>query len=194
MRRWGTTWAGAVRSRKGVSSLDQNLSLQENALRAAGCQVIRAEKKSGAGRAGRSELALLLEFLRAGGTLVVIRVDRLVRSLKDLQDVVAELKARGVALRATGAAQRHGNHLGQGVSGHAGGLRRVWDQPAPRAANRKPSPGPRRAGPIADARLPLTRRPCAGWRPRGCRKRASPASSASAAPPFTDSWPQRPPG
>ena len=84
-----------------VSSADQNLCLQENALRAAGCQVIRAEKKSGAARAGRTELALLLEFLRAGDTLVVTRIDRLARSLKDLQDIVAELKGRGVALRAT---------------------------------------------------------------------------------------------
>jgi DNA invertase Pin-like site-specific DNA recombinase len=40
-------------------------------------------------------------FLRAGDTLVVTRIDRLARSLKDLQDIVHELKARGVALKAT---------------------------------------------------------------------------------------------
>ena len=84
-----------------VSSLDQDLTLQEETLRAAGCHVVRAEKRSGAGREGRAELRLLLDFLHAGDTLVVTRVDRLARSVKDLQDIVHELKARGVALRAT---------------------------------------------------------------------------------------------
>ena len=67
----------------------------------AGCEVIRAEKASGTGRDGRTELQALLEFLRAGDTLVVTRIDRLARSLKDLQDIVHELKAKGVALKAT---------------------------------------------------------------------------------------------
>ena len=43
----------------------------------------------------------MLDFLRAGDTLVVTRIDRLARSLKDLQDTVHELKDRGVALKAT---------------------------------------------------------------------------------------------
>src|SRR6476660_1900131 len=84
-----------------VSSLDQDLAIQEEKLRAAGCQVIRAEKRSGAGREGRTELRLLLDFLHAGDTLVVTRVDRLARSVKDLQDIVHELRAKGVALKAT---------------------------------------------------------------------------------------------
>ena len=84
-----------------VSSLDQDLTLQEETLRAAGCHIVRAEKRSGAGREGRAELRLLLDFLHAGDTLVVTRVDRLARSVKDLQDIVHELKAKGVALRAT---------------------------------------------------------------------------------------------
>jgi hypothetical protein len=46
-------------------------------------------------------LQVLLDFLRAGATLVVTRIDRLARSLKDLQDIVYELKAKGVALKAT---------------------------------------------------------------------------------------------
>ena len=46
-------------------------------------------------------MALLLEFLRRGDTLVVTRVDRLARSIKDLQDIVYLLKERGVTLRAT---------------------------------------------------------------------------------------------
>lgn len=84
-----------------VSTTDQNLLVQEAALRAAGCEVIRTEKKSGTSRQGRTELATLLDFLRAGDTLVMTRVDRLARSIGDLQDVVRALKAKGVALRAT---------------------------------------------------------------------------------------------
>ncbi len=84
-----------------VSTLDQDLGIQEAALRAAGCQTIRSEKKSGTDRGGRTELQILLDFLRKGDTLVVTRIDRLARSMKDLQDIVHELKGRGVALKAT---------------------------------------------------------------------------------------------
>ena len=84
-----------------VSTVDQDLAIQEAALRAAGCQVVRAEKRSGAGREGRTELRLLLGFLHPGDTLVVTRIDRLARSVRDLQDIVHELKAKGVALKAT---------------------------------------------------------------------------------------------
>ena len=84
-----------------VSTAEQDCTLQEQALRAAGCAIIRAEKVSGSRRAGRTELALLLEFLRPGDTLVVTRVDRLARSIKDLQDIVYLLQDRGVTLRAT---------------------------------------------------------------------------------------------
>ena len=65
------------------------------------CEVIRAEKASGTRRDGRTELQVLLDFLRPGDALVVTRVDRLARSMKDRQDIVHELKAKGVALRAT---------------------------------------------------------------------------------------------
>src|SRR4030088_2122776 len=84
-----------------VSTLDQDLAIQRAALKTAGCEVIRAEKASGSRRDGRTELQVLLDFLRAGDTLVVTRIDRLARSLKDLQDIVHELKNRGVALKAT---------------------------------------------------------------------------------------------
>ena len=84
-----------------VSTLDQDLTLQRAALKAAGCEVIRAEKATGTRRDGRTELQVLLEFLREGDTLVVTRIDRLARSVKDLQDIVHELKARGVKLKAT---------------------------------------------------------------------------------------------
>jgi DNA invertase Pin-like site-specific DNA recombinase len=84
-----------------VSTADQDCTLQEQALRAAGCEVIRAEKVSGTHRTGRTELAGLLEFLRRGDTLVVTRVDRLARSIRDLQEIVHLLKERGVSLQAT---------------------------------------------------------------------------------------------
>jgi DNA invertase Pin-like site-specific DNA recombinase len=67
-------------------------------LRAAGCQVVRAERRSGTAREGRSKLQLLLAFLHLGDTLVVTR---LARSVKNFQDIVHELKAKSVGLRAT---------------------------------------------------------------------------------------------
>ena len=84
-----------------VSTTGQDLTIQEQALRAAGCQVVRAEKVTGTRRVGRIELDLLMSFLHPGDTLVVTRVDRLARSIKDLQDIVYDLKARDVTLKAT---------------------------------------------------------------------------------------------
>jgi DNA invertase Pin-like site-specific DNA recombinase len=84
-----------------VSTFDQDLGLQRAALKAAGCKVIRTETASGSRRDGRTELQVLLDFIQPGDTLVVTRIDRLARSLKDLQDIVHELKQKGVALRAT---------------------------------------------------------------------------------------------
>ncbi len=84
-----------------VSSADQNLDVQTEALRRAGCMIIREEKRSGSTRRGRHELETLLDFLRAGDTLVVTRIDRLARSIGDLQDIVRLLKNKGIGLRAT---------------------------------------------------------------------------------------------
>lgn len=84
-----------------VSTNDQDLDIQIAALKASGCQTIRSEKKSGTNRESRTELQILLDFLREGDTLVVTRIDRLARSMKDLQDIVHELKGRGIALKAT---------------------------------------------------------------------------------------------
>ena len=84
-----------------VSSTDQDLSIQLAALKAAGCTTIRKEKRSATSMQGRQELKPLLEFLRKGDTLVVTRIDRLARSVGDLQDIVRALKAKGVALKAT---------------------------------------------------------------------------------------------
>ena len=84
-----------------VSTIDQDLTLQREALEEAGCVVVRAEKVSGASRQGREELRTVLDFISEGDELVVTRVDRLARSIGDLQDVVRELKAKGASLRAT---------------------------------------------------------------------------------------------
>lgn len=84
-----------------VSTTDQDLTIQTGALRKAGCDVIREEKRSGTTREGRQELETLLAFLRPGDTLMVTRIDRLARSIGDLQDIVRALREKGVALRAT---------------------------------------------------------------------------------------------
>src|ERR1700689_3242486 len=84
-----------------VSTTEQDLSIQEAALRAAGCEVIRAEKRSGTTTTGRDELRTVLDFLREGDVLMVTRIDRLARSIGDLQDIVRAIKAKGAALKAT---------------------------------------------------------------------------------------------
>ena len=67
--------------------LEGSLGIQHAARKAAGCDVIRAEKASGTRRDGRTELQVLLDFLRPGDALVVTRIDRLARSLRDLQNI-----------------------------------------------------------------------------------------------------------
>ena len=84
-----------------VSTSDQDLEIQKNALLSAGCEVVREEKVSGTSLKGRSELTTLLEFLRKGDELVVTRIDRLARSMRDLQNIVYELTEKGVHLSAT---------------------------------------------------------------------------------------------
>src|SRR5437764_11337631 len=84
-----------------VSTTDQDLSIQEAALKAAGCDVIRAEKRSGTSTNRRTELQTVLDFIRSGDVLMVTRIDRLARSIGDLQDIVRALKAKGASLRAT---------------------------------------------------------------------------------------------
>src|SRR5258706_15827424 len=84
-----------------VSTTDQDLSIQEAALRAAGCEVIPAEKRSGTTTQGRDELRIILDFLHAGDALMVTRIDPLTRSIADLQDIVRQVRARGASLKAT---------------------------------------------------------------------------------------------
>jgi DNA invertase Pin-like site-specific DNA recombinase len=84
-----------------VSTTDQDLEIQLAALEAARCEIIRSEKRSGTSRVGRTELQSILDFLRRGDTLVVTRIDRLARSIGDLQDIVRTIKAKGASLKAT---------------------------------------------------------------------------------------------
>ncbi|CDS47934.1 Mobile element protein [Polaromonas sp. CG9_12] len=78
-----------------VSTLDQNLDLQIDALTKAGCQRLFDDKMSGS-RAERPGLAKALEMLREGDTLVVWKLDRLGRSVKHLVDMVGQLHQQGV--------------------------------------------------------------------------------------------------
>ena len=84
-----------------VSSSGQDLTIQIDALTNAGCETIRQEKVSGTSIQGRDELNTLLEFLREGDELIITRIDRLARSIRDLQNIVYDLDKKGVTLSAT---------------------------------------------------------------------------------------------
>ena len=81
-----------------VSTFDQDLSLQRDALEAAGCERIYADTISGA-KANRPQLAAALDHLRPGDMLIVWRLDRLGRSLSELIDLMARLNEEEIAFR-----------------------------------------------------------------------------------------------
>jgi DNA invertase Pin-like site-specific DNA recombinase len=81
-----------------VSTQDQNLDLQQEALIKAGCQKLFEDKVSGT-RADRPGLTKALEMLREGDTLVVWKLDRLGRSVKQLVDLVGSLQKQGVQFK-----------------------------------------------------------------------------------------------
>ncbi|WP_374091084.1 recombinase family protein [Methylomicrobium lacus] len=81
-----------------VSTQDQNPDLQLDALKVAGCEKMFVEKASGAQR-DRPELLAALDYLRAGDCLVVWKLDRLARSLKQLIETVELLESRSIGLR-----------------------------------------------------------------------------------------------
>jgi DNA invertase Pin-like site-specific DNA recombinase len=78
-----------------VSTQDQNLELQREALSKAGCQKIFEDKASST-LADRPGLTKAQEFMREGDTLVVWKLDRLGRSVKQLVDFVGELHKQGI--------------------------------------------------------------------------------------------------
>jgi len=81
-----------------ISTDDQNLNLQKDALQLAGCEKIYSDRISGA-KAQRPGLSSSLEVSRTGDVLVVWRLDRLVRSLKDLIEIMSTLDERGIGLQ-----------------------------------------------------------------------------------------------
>jgi DNA invertase Pin-like site-specific DNA recombinase len=81
-----------------VSTLDQNLTLQRDALTETGCEKIFIEQMSGA-VTDRPALHEALEYARAGDTLIVWKLDRLARSMKQLIETVERLRVRGIGFR-----------------------------------------------------------------------------------------------
>ena len=81
-----------------VSTPDQSPASQLDALKAAGCERVFTETASGS-RRDRPELDRALDYLRRGDVLVVWRLDRLARSVRQLVDTAADLKGRGIELR-----------------------------------------------------------------------------------------------
>lgn len=82
-----------------VSTQDQSTEVEIEKLKAAGCEVIREEKASGRSREGRDELPAIIDYIRPGDVLVVVKLDRLGRSTRDVLNLVHELGQKGVALR-----------------------------------------------------------------------------------------------
>lgn len=82
-----------------VSSEEQDLSLQIEALKAAGCQRIFSEKRSAVSMKERVELLACLQYVREGDVLVVTRMDRIARSVSDFWKMFSDLKQRDIEFR-----------------------------------------------------------------------------------------------
>ncbi len=82
-----------------VSSVGQSLDLQVDALTAAGCEKIFAEKRSGTSMQQRAELTDALSFVREGDVLVITRLDRLARSASDLHTIMKQLSDKGAGFQ-----------------------------------------------------------------------------------------------
>jgi DNA invertase Pin-like site-specific DNA recombinase len=99
MNRPATSGADHLIGYARVSTTDQDATTQEAKLKVAGCAVVRTEKMSGQSREGRSELESVMEFVRPGDTLVVVKLDRLGRSTRDVLNLIHDLDQRGASLR-----------------------------------------------------------------------------------------------
>ena len=84
-----------------VSSTDQEWCIQVDALKAVGCTTVFTEKKSGTTLKERAAFDECMTYLRKGDTLVVTRVDRLTRSILDLQTLLVKLREKQIHLKAT---------------------------------------------------------------------------------------------
>jgi len=81
-----------------VSTSDQSLDIQRDALTCAGCDKLFGEKESGA-KSDRPQLNAMLEYAREGDTVTVTRLDRLARSIRDLLQIVDIINNKGAALQ-----------------------------------------------------------------------------------------------
>ncbi|MBM7713038.1 DNA invertase Pin-like site-specific DNA recombinase [Bacillus thermophilus] len=81
-----------------VSTVGQDLETQEAILKAEGCERLYVEKVTGTSTAPRKELANMIDNVRAGDTVYVTKIDRLARSITDLNKIVSELNEKGVSV------------------------------------------------------------------------------------------------
>jgi len=84
-----------------VSTTDQNPAIQIAALKAAGCERVFTDQKTGTKIEGRTALQEAIDFARDGDAITVTRIDRLARSIADLQTIIVTLRRKGIALRCT---------------------------------------------------------------------------------------------
>ncbi len=82
-----------------VSTTGQSLEIQSEQLVGAGCTKIFREKRTGTTTSGREELQRALDYVREGDVFIVCRLDRLARSLSDLQQIIDKLNAKEVGFR-----------------------------------------------------------------------------------------------
>src|SRR5262249_14763342 len=83
-----------------VSLVDQDFNGQIDQLKAASCDKVFSEKMSGKSTNGRRALQKALDTLQPGDTLIVTKLDRLARSIRDLLNLLDEIKAAGAHIRA----------------------------------------------------------------------------------------------
>ena len=98
-----------------VSTTGQDTATQEAKLKAAGCTLIRTETVSGGSRNGRNELASILDFIRPGDVLIVVKLDRLGRNTRDVLNLVHELEEKEATLRVLEPAIDTGGPIGRMV-------------------------------------------------------------------------------
>ena len=148
-----------------VSSSSQDLDIQNAKLVAAGCEVIRSETASGAPRDDRSELATVMEFLRDGDELVVHRLDRIGRSIRDVLNLVHELDARGASLRVLEPAVTTAGNMGHIVITYWAWWP-IWSSSLSMTANVLELRQPKARGSTKDGRNPLMTRKFGAWQPQ----------------------------
>ena len=158
-----------------VSTADQNLDAQMAALQAAGCTMVHTETGDGATLAGRPELRTILDFIHPGETLVVTRIDRLARSMRDLQIIVATLKDKGAHLAATEQPVDTSTAAGKAFFDMLG-VFAEFETNCVASARSRGSPRRSNAAPIAAVHPGSTWKPLSiGW-PGACRRRPSPVN------------------